>query len=138
MRAFLYRGASLRKAFVVLCIIMAELTVLSACTAKDTASKKQISSFAPRIYVLDEETDSVFYRGMWYYNAHSDFSDDWESKTGDHLMRHIIMCEDSWTLSKSLILAENGDTIACPGDSITMHYDKYGDTIFFKRNNIYF
>lgn len=138
MRANTFRDATLKMAFTVLCCITIVLTVLSACTRLDTASKKQIDRLAPRIYILDEEADSVFYRGMWYYNAHSDYSDDWESKTGDHLMRHIIISEDSWILSESLIIADNGDTIGCPGDSITMHYDEYGDTIFFKRKNIYF
>ena len=91
----------------------------------------------PHTYVIDEEADSVFYRGRWYYDAHKFHLIDWVSKDGDYVMEHIIL-DPARCKSESLILADNGDTIARPGDSLFIHHDEYGDSIFMKRGNIYF
>lgn len=100
-------------------------------------TEKQADDFIPRVYVIDKEADSVFYRGKWYYDAHNPLLIDWKSEDGDYVMKHISL-DVGFTVCKSLILTDHGDTIACPGDSVIMHPDEYGDTIFFKRKTIYF
>lgn len=127
------------KKFILFFIALAIMGALVICASAifGTEGKKDVGELIPRVYVLDEEADSIFYRGKWYYSANNFFLIDWMAADGDEIKEHVAD-DGIWTISNSLIISDKGDTIACPGERIVLRYDEYGDTIFLKRKNIYF
>lgn len=138
MRDNNYGTVHVRLSYFVIAAFAAMLT-LCACSQKKSepvaAKKLADDPLAPRMYIIDEYADSIFYRGEWYYL--DEYNLDWESKSGDRIRRHIIEPEHEVYYDRP-VLNENGDTVAYDCGPTPVRLDEYGDTIVFKHHFIYF
>lgn len=115
------------------------ILIYSSCTEKKMCNCQCHSvdnvvdtALIPRLYIIDEYADSIYYRGEWYYL--DAYNLNWVSRYGDRIKDHIIEREINW--DKHSVVFINGEPLELWYSPIRL--DEYGDTIVYKHKEEYF